>query len=870
MCTWRIQLPLAWWSRAALSVVLLLVSTTGSASAGCVGDCNIDGRVTVDELIRGVNIALGNASSDGCLAFETNGDGKVTIDEILRGVTGTLTGCPDAPTPTPTVSARVEIEPQGVLLTGPGESKALTAVVVMPNGQRIQGEASWVSSDPAIVSVDETGTVRAVATTGTARITATVGNVQSEPAYVYVAAPVAGAALIDDSQIVSGPTIVDPDAEPMFDNPYEVVLRGSPSVAPGTILINTEALPVAGRVVSATPDGNDVRVRLVVVPPDELFTDFEFTDNVDLSQGPFEIPEELVETYDIEQRGNTFVFAPKPTTAAALTSPIAAQQALAPQQGTPMGTIALPPLPPFKECTASAEFGSGLPVPLALSAAPAFELSVNATLEREFTSQSKTIRVRGEPTFKLTSVLEIKSAFEAKVECKVTLVRRKVRVPGFAGLFFGGDVEFGVGFQAGGKVTLVSAKVGGTATLSTTIDAGIVCPSGDDCAVTGNVSADTEAKPTLEAPSLNQAQFEPGVSLFGFVTGELGNADLEQLQFRALEAKAGAELGANLTLEALQMDNTDPDGGRSKYALAFKGEVGPGIKLGEFLAYIGLTEFVPLKLTFEVPLGGSPTGAVTADRASYLPGDPVSLQVKLGPDSTLFPAGGLYNVERVAVLRKSGLLSSEVLAEQTAGNGQTDFAFTFNSPGLVTADELFAFVVTKLLPLDPPKLEIGAATVATQPSGGGQVTFHQHEDFVGVGSLDTMISATLTSANALDCQATGMGMTVADVPSGCNRPPEVKQGEIVACDLSVFATAEDPFAVLRFEFSGTETHTACGHDTIVEPFTGSLFAQLEGTPIFTNGVITAIDFDRTTTNGNQITVTTGIVELGPCTTAGCP
>jgi hypothetical protein len=155
-------------------------------------------------------------------------------------------------------------------------------------------------------------------------------------------------------------------------------------------------------------------------------------------------------------------------------------------------------------------------------------------------------------------------------------------------------------------------------------------------------------------------------------------------------------------------------------------------------------------------------------------------------------------------------------------------------------------------------------------SSGGQVTFHQHEDFPGVGSIDTMITATLTSANALACAATGMGMTVAEAPSGCNRPPEVKQGEIVECDISVFATAKVPFAFLSFEFAGTETHTACGQETITQPFRGSLFARLEGTPIFTNGVITAIDFNRTTTNGNELTVTTGIVELGPCTTAGCP
>ena len=526
---------------------------------------------------------------------------------------------------------------------------------------------------------------------------------------------------------------------------------------------------------------------------------------------------------------------------------------------TPTGTVALPPLPPFKECTASAGFGSGLPVPLALSAAPAFELSVNATLEREFTPTSKTILVRGEPTFKLTSELEIKSAFEAKVECKVTLVRRPVRLPGFAGLFFGGDVEFGVGFEAGGKVTLVSAKVGGTAKLTTTIEAGIVCPPGGDCAITGDVTAAAEAEPTLEAPSLDQARFEPSVGLFGFVSGELGNADLEQLQFKALEAKAGAELGASLTLETLQMDNTDADGGRSKYALAFKGEVGPGIKLGEFLEYAGLSQFVPLKLTFEIPLGGSPTGTVTADRTSYLPGEPVSVQVKLGSDSTLFPSGGLYNVERVAVLRKSGLLSAEVLAEQTANSGQTDFSFAFNSPRLVNADELFAFVVTKALPLDPPKLEIGAATFTGVPTAAllaGEVTLHSHQDFPQIHpslSEDTRISASVIVDLQIDGggalratvrEATGSGTETdsADL-TGCGRPPEVVEGNIIGGDISLFGSPLE--ARLDLAVSGTETSTTCT-ETVSRPVTAETLddGALIGTPIFSNGSLIAIDFNR--------------------------
>jgi hypothetical protein len=60
----------------------------------CIGDCGSDGEVTVDELIIGVNMALGVTPLSACPIFDADGDGEVTIDEILRGVNNTLEGCP--------------------------------------------------------------------------------------------------------------------------------------------------------------------------------------------------------------------------------------------------------------------------------------------------------------------------------------------------------------------------------------------------------------------------------------------------------------------------------------------------------------------------------------------------------------------------------------------------------------------------------------------------------------------------------------------------------------------------------------------------------------------------------------------------------
>lgn len=55
-----------------------------------VGDCNGNGRVTIDELIRGVRIALGNARVSDCPPFDHNADDRVTIDELITAVRNAL------------------------------------------------------------------------------------------------------------------------------------------------------------------------------------------------------------------------------------------------------------------------------------------------------------------------------------------------------------------------------------------------------------------------------------------------------------------------------------------------------------------------------------------------------------------------------------------------------------------------------------------------------------------------------------------------------------------------------------------------------------------------------------------------------------
>ena len=54
--------------------------------------------MTVDELIKGVNIALGTTSVETCPSFDTDGDGAVTINELIAAVNRALTGCANTAT----------------------------------------------------------------------------------------------------------------------------------------------------------------------------------------------------------------------------------------------------------------------------------------------------------------------------------------------------------------------------------------------------------------------------------------------------------------------------------------------------------------------------------------------------------------------------------------------------------------------------------------------------------------------------------------------------------------------------------------------------------------------------------------------------
>ncbi len=84
-----------WQHGAAVAAFVALVGMNPvGAQAACVGDCDGGGEVTVDEIIRMVNISLEVAPLSECRAGDANGDGSITVDEIIQAVNNALNGCP--------------------------------------------------------------------------------------------------------------------------------------------------------------------------------------------------------------------------------------------------------------------------------------------------------------------------------------------------------------------------------------------------------------------------------------------------------------------------------------------------------------------------------------------------------------------------------------------------------------------------------------------------------------------------------------------------------------------------------------------------------------------------------------------------------
>jgi len=87
----------------ALALIAGIAAMPGQGVAQtCVGDCTGDGMVQINDLVLGVNIALGSAAIAECPSLD-DGSGMVTVARLIIAVNNALNGCAGG-TPTPTTT----------------------------------------------------------------------------------------------------------------------------------------------------------------------------------------------------------------------------------------------------------------------------------------------------------------------------------------------------------------------------------------------------------------------------------------------------------------------------------------------------------------------------------------------------------------------------------------------------------------------------------------------------------------------------------------------------------------------------------------------------------------------------------------------
>ncbi len=106
-------------------VSTLILAGLPAPSHACTGDCDSNGQVAINELVRMVNIALGVQPLDACPAADASGDGAVRINELVLAVGNALNGCPATATPTMEPSATPTIEPSATATTEPSETPTI-------------------------------------------------------------------------------------------------------------------------------------------------------------------------------------------------------------------------------------------------------------------------------------------------------------------------------------------------------------------------------------------------------------------------------------------------------------------------------------------------------------------------------------------------------------------------------------------------------------------------------------------------------------------------------------------------------------------------------------------------------------------------
>lgn len=639
---------------------------------------------------------------------------------IVVVVIASLSSCSAPPARVPTT---VLIEPFGVLLVPESSSRPLSAVVLDQSGDVMpDASVAWSSSSPTIIAVTNAGVVTALGPVGSATVTATAGAVRAQIA-VISAVPAAGTTLVKDTDVLAGPSPVDPAQTFEVGALYEYTLAIAPP-AIGTYVLGLGTVPVAGRV--AAVDGDVVTVE--IVPLDEQFVELDIDESLDLSAAPMKTDGatfDLVATRSGDGRLHVH---------GSVSGSSSGAQTVQPQAKFTVGNL---------ECASDFNFAQLEVLNFNIAFTPALSFDV------VFNEHRKKVVVHGSPTVVAAFEPAIKGALQESVSCEFTFGNIQIPLPPPVGLFLGGVVPVGVGFKLEGSVPLANVGYHFDAEVGADVKVGFDCnPSCEGVAeldphVTGH------QRPILPG-DLFGLSLES--SLFGYMFAglEAGLRFSREGRVEIAKSQTGIKLTAKLAGEDTQFQ--DPSYA-SEYGLDFVANISAGKDIQAFFNLISVAP-AQLKLELSSAIATSPKSAdISADVESFAVGDTVTFDIELAPGSTNFPIIG-YNVDSVRIYNV--MSGSLVLANEVSANpGQSSFEIPWvaTQDGDVT-DNFVAFVTSRLLPglrleLGTPKTTVGGGTavltftvdylrsyVETAPNY--DATYEETESYSGAYAFDVV------------------------------------------------------------------------------------------------------------------------------------
>jgi len=651
--------------------------------------------------------------------------------------------------PADTTVARIDIARNAVLLTEPGQSTVLSAQAYNAADEPVDAVFTWSASNPNNVAVVmDTGEITS-GVPGSSVITASVGGVISNPVVTVHAAPVAGAILVDDVQVISEPVAIDHAATASVGAQFVVTLSGITQPAPGAILIGSETIPLAGRVVSSQPvvgSATDTfEVTLEIVPINEVFDNFVFKEVIDLSKVKM-VPSPDAAQYYSMSRGSdgSYIFDLKPDAIDPATGEFAKPKVARVSKAQTVrplsivtGTVANPTFPfVCKRSGPSFNANNGNQI---FSISPVGSITINPDPDPIFEYDEnigglQKIGLNTTVTFKSEFKITISAALEGKIDCKLELLQPNIPLPGPVGFLLGIQLPIGAGIELAGKVTLADVSLTIKAEAEAMLSGALVCPLGvcgnlqTSAETTGSLNPDINFPPGFDGNILADLRFEPSLTGYGFLDLKFGPVLFPAAQVTLVENKVGLAHKANLSFVKTQIANTDYS---SDYKLEINASTALGSEITNAINLLGVTPFTAPKFEIAIPLTTSPTAAsIIADVDEYQSGDIVQFDIALNADTiNYFPL--FYNVDEILIYRRiTDVIFGDTItqvASVSASSGQTDFTTTWtaDSDGSVS-DNFFAFVDTTLMPIPYlGELELGKVNA---PLGANKILFQRNAE----------------------------------------------------------------------------------------------------------------------------------------------